>query len=174
MPRLYTPFPILTTEQLTLRQLSIDDQQNIFALRSDAELNRYLDREPCHTMEDAINFINKVNENSKKNNSVYWVITLANTKTFVGTICLFAFSDETNSCEIGYELMMQFQGKGIMKAAAEKVIEYAFMTLKIQKIMAHTHKNNSNSVQLLTRLNFLQADKAYNQDPEVISFSLTN
>ena len=40
--RNFTPFPILATERLTLRQLSIDDQQNIFALRSDKEINKYL------------------------------------------------------------------------------------------------------------------------------------
>ncbi|RZK12463.1 MAG: N-acetyltransferase, partial [Flavobacterium sp.] len=40
-----TSFPILTTERLTIRQLSIDDQHDIFALRSDTEINKYLDRE---------------------------------------------------------------------------------------------------------------------------------
>jgi len=107
--RNFTPFPILTTERLTLRQLSIDDQQNIFALRSDKEINKYLDRQVSKTIEDAINFINKVNDNIKKNDSIYWVITLTKTKTFVGTICLFDFSNEKSSCEIGYELMTKFQ-----------------------------------------------------------------
>src|SRR4051812_10735391 len=120
--RNFTPFPILTTERLTLRQLSTDDQQDIFTLRSDIEINKYLDREPSRTMEDAINFINKINDNIQKNTSIYWVITLTKTKTFVGTICLFDFSNKKNSCEIGYELMTKFQSQGIMKEAAEEVI----------------------------------------------------
>lgn len=90
----FNTFPILTTERLTLRQLSIDDQQNIFALRSDTEINKYLEREPSKTIEDAINFINKVNDNIQKSNSLYWAITLTKTKTFVGTICFFDFSNE--------------------------------------------------------------------------------
>ena len=101
----FIPFPILATERLTLRQLSIDDQQNIFALRSDKEINKYLDRQASKTIEDAINFINKVNENIQKNNSIYWAITLTKTRTFVGTICLFSFSDGDGKCEIGYELL---------------------------------------------------------------------
>jgi ribosomal-protein-alanine N-acetyltransferase len=115
--RNFTSFPILTTERLTLRQLLIDDQNDIFALRSDTEINQYLNRQPSKTIEDAINFINKVNDNIKLNNSLYWAITLTMTKTFVGTICLFDFSDEKDSCEIGYELMTEFQGQGIMKEA---------------------------------------------------------
>lgn len=171
--RNFTPFPILTTERLTLRQLSINDQQNIFALRSDTEINKYLDREPCKTIEDAINFINKVNDNIKKNNSLYWVITLTNAKTFVGTICLFDFSNETNSCEVGYELMAKLQGQGIMKEATEKVVDYAFQTLKFQKIVALTHKENELSTKLLTKFRFLQTMEADKENTDLNIFTLT-
>jgi ribosomal-protein-alanine N-acetyltransferase len=131
--RNFKTFPILTTERLTLRQLSIDDRQSILALCSDSEINKYLDREPSKTIEDAINFINRINDNIKKNNSVYWAITLTDSKAIVGTICLFEFSNEKNSCEIGYELMTKFQGQGIMKEAAAAVIDYAFLELQFQK-----------------------------------------
>jgi ribosomal-protein-alanine N-acetyltransferase len=124
--RNFTSFPILTTERLTLRQLLIDDQNDIFALRSDTEINQYLNRQPSKTIEDAINFINKVNDNIKLNNSLYWAITLTSTKTFVGTICLFDFSDEKDSCEIGYELMTEFQGQGIMKEAHKQLLSTCF------------------------------------------------
>jgi len=171
--RIFTSFPVLTTVRLTLRQLSIDDRQNIFALRSDTEINKYLEREPSKTIEDAINFINKVNDNIKKNNSLYWVITLTKTKTFVGTICLFNFSNETNSCEIGYELMIEFQGQGIMKEAMEKVIDYAFQALQFQKMVALTHKGNQNSIKLLTKFNFLQSSEADKENPDFNIFTLT-
>ncbi len=170
----YTSFPILTTERLTLRQLSMDDQQHIFALRSDTEINKYLDRKPAKTIEDATYFISKVNDNSKKNNSLYWVITLTKPKTFVGTICLFNFSNETNSCEIGYELMTQFQGQGIMKEALGKVIDYAFQTLQFQKITAHTHNENQPSTKLLTGCNFRPLQEADKENTGFTIFTLTN
>ena len=99
----FTIFPILTTERLTLRQLASNDYQAIFDLRSDPEINKFLGRQASKTTEDAINFIDMVNDNIKKNNSFYWAITLNDTKTLVGTICLFDFSNEKNSCEIGYD-----------------------------------------------------------------------
>lgn len=167
-----TTFPILTTKRLTLRQLTIDDQQNIFDLRSDPEINKYLDRKPSQTIEDAINFINRVNDNIKNYHSFYWVITLTKTNTFVGTICLFDFVIESNSCEIGYELMRNFQGKGIMKEATEKVIDYAFKTLHFKKIVAHTHKDNQYSTKLLTRFNFLESKEAYIENPDINIFTL--
>jgi ribosomal-protein-alanine N-acetyltransferase len=172
--RNFTPFPILTTERLTLRQLSTDDQQDIFTLRSDIEINKYLDREPSRTMEDAINFINKINDNIQKNTSIYWVITLTKTKTFVGTICLFDFSNKKNSCEIGYELMTKFQSQGIMKEAAEEVINYAFQTIRLQKIEAFTHSGNRNSTKLLEKLYFIKSIGADKENPDFDIFTLTN
>jgi [ribosomal protein S5]-alanine N-acetyltransferase len=171
--RNFTPFPILTTERLTLRQLAIDDQQNIFSLRSDTEINKYLNRAPAKTIDHAIDFINRVNDNTKKNNSIYWAITLTKTNTFVGTICLFDFSNETNSCEIGYELMTKFQGQGIMKEAAAKVIDYAFQTLQLKKIAAFTHKENQHSATLLAKLQFLPSGEADKENPDITIFTLT-
>ena len=172
--RTFTSFPILRTERLTLRQLSLDDQQNIFALRSDKEINKYLNRQISNTIEDAIEFIKKVNDNIKKNNSIYWVITLTKTDTFVGTICLFDFSNEKNSCEIGYELMTKFQGQGIMKEAVEKVIDYAFQILQFQKIVAVTHNGNQNSTKLLTKFKFIKSIEADKENSDFSIFSLTH
>ena len=56
----FIPFPTLTNERLILRQLSINDQQDVFSLRSDAEINKYLDREPSKNIEDALTFIGKI------------------------------------------------------------------------------------------------------------------
>jgi len=170
--RNFTPFPILTTERLTLRQLSIDDAQNIFALRSDSEINKYLDREPSRTIDDAINFIKKINYNIKNNNSIYWVISLTMTKTFVGTICLFDFSNERNSCEIGYELMTKFQGQGIMKEAAQVVIDYVFQTLKVEKILAFTHYENQDSTKFLLKFNFVKSLEMDHENPNLNIFTL--
>lgn len=156
---------MLTTERLTLRALSTDDDQAIFALRSNKEVNKYLGRAPSKTIEDAINFINKVSGSSS-----YWAITLTNTKTLVGTICLYNFSNDKSSCEIGYELMTQFQGRGIMREAIEEVIDYAFQTLQVQKIAAFTHKENQTSTKLLTNLNFVQSGQT---EEEISIFILT-
>ncbi|GAB3722877.1 GNAT family N-acetyltransferase [Flavobacterium koreense] len=168
----FSPFPILTTERLTLRQLSIDDKQSIFDLRSDLEINKYLGRVPSKTIDDAINFINKINENSKSNNSIYWVITLTSTKKVVGTICLFDFSNEKNSCEIGYELMPKYQGQGIMKEAIKVVIDYVFKTLNFKRIIAFTHNENLKSTNLLLKFNFVKSLETDNENPNLTIFTL--
>jgi len=172
--RSFTPFPILTTERLTLRQPGVNDEQEIFTLRSDREINKYLDRQLSNTIDDARNFINKVNENINKNDSLYWAITVVDRNILVGTICLFGFSDENGKCEIGYELLPNFQGQGIMKEAAEKVINYAFNTIKVKKIEAFLHRDNQSSIKLLDKFSFKQSNELDNANPELICYYLTN
>lgn len=170
----FKPFPILTTERLTLRQLEINDEQEIFTLRSDSEINKYLDRQISNTIDDARNFINKVNENTNNNESLYWAITLSDKNILVGTICLFGFSDENYKCEIGYELLINFQRQGIMKEAAEKVIDYAFNTIKVKKIEAFLHKDNQSSIKLLEKLSFRNSNEPDKTNPDLICYHLTN
>jgi ribosomal-protein-alanine N-acetyltransferase len=170
----FTSFPILTTERLTLRQLVVNDEQEIFTLRSDSEINKYLHIKIPNTIDYARYFFFRVFHNNKKNDSFYWAITFSDKNILVGTICLFGFSDENDKCEIGYELLTDFQGQGIMKEAAEKVIDYAFNTIKVQKIEAFFHSDNQRSIKLLEKLSFRNSGKPDMTDPNLISYYLTN
>lgn len=69
--------------------------------------------------------------------------------------------------------MTYFQGQGIMKEAAEKVIDYAFQTLKLQNISAFTHNGNQKSTRLLTKLNFIKSMEADKENPDFSIFTLT-
>ena len=172
--RIFTPFPILKTGRLTLRQLAIHDEQEIFTLRSDNEINKYLNRKRAKTIDDARSFIDKISENINKNDSVYWAITLSDKNILVGTICLFTFSDENDKCEIGYELLTNFQGQGIMKEAVEKVVDYAFNTIKVKKIEAFFHRDNQSSIKLLEKFSFRDSNETGMKDPDLLCYHLTN
>jgi ribosomal-protein-alanine N-acetyltransferase len=172
--KIFSAFPMLKTERLTLRQLEIADEQEIFTLRSDSEINKYLDRQLSNTINDARNFIKKINESVLKNDSLYWAVTLNDSHVLIGTICLFGFSDENESCEIGYELLTNFQRQGIMTEAVEKVIDYAFHTIQLKKMEAFIHKSNQSSIKLLERHSFINSDVPGKTEPELVCFQLTN
>jgi len=161
-------FPILTTERLTLRQLSDNDVQEIFILRSDALINKYLYRKPSKTLEDALVFIKKI-----KNNSLsYSAIQQKGNEKLVGTICLFDISAELKKCEIGYELLTEYQGKGIMRETVKKIIEYSTQTLGLNTIDAYTLKDNQSSTNLLKELKFKSTDRIYETNSDLILFRL--
>ena len=152
--RNFKPFPVLKTERLTLRQLLSSDANEIFALRSDPNVNKYLDREPGKSIDDAKTFIQIINENIQRNDSIYWAITLSDTDKLIGTICLFNFSDDNEMAEIGYELLPGYQGLGIMQEATSKVIDFGIQHIGLNSIKAYTHSENQRSTRLLEKFNF--------------------
>ena len=166
----FTPFPVLKTGRLTLRQLRSIDDEEIFALRSNDNVNKYLDRKPSKSIDDARNFIQAINENIQRNDSIYWAITCSGTDTLIGTICLFNFSEDHSKVEIGYELLPDFQGKGIMQEAILKVIDFGFQYVGINSIEATTHSENLGSTRLLKKLNFKKHSAA---DENFVVFKLT-
>ncbi|HRI20023.1 MAG TPA: GNAT family N-acetyltransferase [Panacibacter sp.] len=173
LSKFFSPFPILTTARLTLRQLSDADKQGILALRSDIHINKYLGRLPSETLDDAMKFINKVNENIKNDVSVYWAITITGNENIVGTICLFDFSNENDKCEIGYELLTEYQGQGIMQEATERIIKYGSEKIGLKKIEAFTHKDNQSSIKLLSKFNFIKSATPDQANKDFLTFSLT-
>lgn len=156
----FIPFPVLNTERLTLRQVGMNDAQEIFALRSDEEVNKYIDRARAQTIDDARAFIKMINEKIGNNESMYWAIMFTDSKQFVGTACLFSFSKEHRSCEIGYELLPEFQGQGLMQEAIQEVIDYGFNTIQLQTIEAVVNKDNQASINLLKKLPFKESTDA--------------
>lgn len=168
--RNFTPFPVLKTERLTLRKLVSSDGNKIFALRSDINVNKYLGRKPSQSIDDAKVFIQTINENIQKNNSIYWAITFNDSENLIGTICLFDFSDDNLKAEIGYELLPDFQGKGIMQEATSKVIEFGIKHIGLNSIEAYTHLENQSSTRLLEKFNFKRNNVG---DNNLLTFKFT-
>lgn len=164
------PFPVLKTARLTLRQLATGDEQQIFILRSDSGVNKYLDRQKSRTIDDAKDFIHRI----LNSDALYWAITLNDKNTLVGTVCLFGFPEQQYRCEIGYELLTDFQGQGIMKEAVQRVLTYAFNTMKVKRIEAWMHRDNTRSIKLLENLSFGFSDEPDPENPELVCLFLEN
>ena len=139
-----------------LRALSIDDDEEIFSLRSNKEVNTFVKREPCKTIDDARIFINKVLAAAKKTEGYYWAITLKDTDKLIGTICLANYCFETLTAEIGYELLPTFQNKGFIQESIIKVIDFGFEALQLNNIEANVDAANIKSIYILEKHGFLK------------------
>ena len=167
----FTPFPFLTTENYTLRNLMPEDEQEIFALRSSDEINEYLDRPKANTLDDARNFIKKIINGIAKNEAIFWVVTPKGEAKFLGSICLWKISREEAKAEIGYELLPENHGKGIMQEVIPRVIRFGFEEMKLETIEAELSPRNLKSVRLLEKNNFKLA--AVNEDnPDSVVYAL--
>lgn len=148
-------FPVLQTERLILRKLVAEDAGGLMAIRNNEEINRYLDRPSNHTLTDIAQFIAARTADIETGGSgVYWCIELKATGKLIGTICYWNIDYEAETTEIGYELLPDMQGMGIMNEAIPAVIDYGFNTMKLLVITGYTLQSNSSSVKLLERKGF--------------------
>lgn len=178
MPFHFSPFPQLLTEHLFLRHLIGKDDEQVFALRSDDTVNRFLDRPRAQSIEEARDFIKKINSGITADQWIFWAICFREELRLIGTICLWNFSEENRQAEIGYELLPDFHHKGIMQEAMGKVMEFGFSTLGLNRIEAWTVKQNIPSIKILEHNHFardFKAESAINhavEGPDRVVYSL--
>jgi len=166
------PFPILSTKRLILRRLENTDTREIFALRSNSEVNQFLDRQSAATEADAAAFIHKITDLITSGNSFYWAICLKENPKLVGTICLFDFSANTRTAEIGYELHPFYQHRGIMQEALTAVIYYCLQVMKLKAIIACPSAENQPSIKLLEKNGFVLDDSGVTAEGHLLRYIL--
>ena len=147
-------FPEIETERLVLTKLKNSDWKMVCFLRSDKEVNKFVDRPGAETKKDALAFIHKINTAIENGNSYYWKIRERNNNIMIGSICLWNFTKDQKAAEIGYDLSPKYQGKGIMQEALKGILEFGFQQLNLELIEAYTHYQNESSKKLLERNGF--------------------
>lgn len=147
----------LQTPRLTLRQLKHTDDVALLALRGHPEVNHYLDRTPPKDISQAQMFINTILDGGLTQSWTYWAIALRD-GGLIGTICLWNFSDDRLTAELGYELHPEYQGQGFMDEAVKKVLDFGFAVLGLRTIEAFTHRDNIRSSRLLERNGFTKIE----------------
>lgn len=150
----FTPFPVLETENLILRQINLEDDNQVFEIRSNPETMKFIPRPLAETIEDAQKFINDCNASIEKNDLINWAITLKKDNKLIGMIGFFRLQPKNFRGEVGYILNPNYHGKGIMKEALDKALNYGFENLKFHSVEAIIDPQNIASEKLLIKANF--------------------
>lgn len=153
----FTPFPELKTQRLLLRKLEITDAGELFFLRSNEAVLRYLGKEPAKTVEEVEQFIKKIDKAIEENDSILWGIAFPDEPlTIIGTICIWNFQKEHYRAEIGYLLHPGQWRKGIMKEAITAVVDYGFNKLGLHSMEAMLSPENIASCAVLESTGFMK------------------
>lgn len=150
----FNPFPLLTTERLILRQINTSDESDLFILRSDKRVMRFIDRPIAQSTEDAAKLIRIINDSLNNNDGITWGITLKNDSKLIGTIGFWKITKEHYRAEIGYLLHFGYQGRGIMQEAFNAVLDYGFKVMKLHSVEANVNPENAASIKILERNKF--------------------
>jgi len=157
----FSPFPNLETERLILRRLSRDDSDHLYEMRKDPRMHVHTDTIPDKSIDDTKAYIDKMNKGIDANKWIIWAMAHRQSQKVIGSISLWNIDSEDESGELGYGIIPDFQGQGLMKEALLAVVDYGLNVMNLQKINAYTEENNLSSTRLLDKCNFVEFDRIY-------------
>ncbi len=152
----FSPFPNLETERLYLRRVTKEDVNEIFALRSDKETMKYIPRPLVKTTEDALAHIAMIDEKIENNEGINWAVTLKNSPKLIGLIGHYRIKPEHFRAEIGYMLLPEYHGKGIITEAIQETLKYGFEIMQFHSMEAIIDPENLASEKVLQKSGFVK------------------
>ncbi len=152
----FHPFKNLETERLLLRRVSKDDLNEILELRGNPETMKFIPRPLVKTEEDALNHFKMIDEKIEKNEGINWAITVRGNPKLIGIIGHYRIQPENHRCEIGYMILPQYKGQGIVTEAIKAVLEYGFEDMNMHSIEAVIDPDNIASERVLQKNGFVK------------------
>lgn len=152
----FEPFPDLNTERLSLKRITNADINEVFAIRSNPQLMKYVPRPVAKTPDDAQLVINKINEGINTKQTLNWGMYIKTTGKLIGIIGYVRFLHDNYRGEFGYIMHGDYQGQGLMHEAVEEVVRFGFQGLNLHTIEAIINPENTASIKVVERANFLK------------------
>lgn len=152
----FTSFPTLHTPRLLLREITPDDAEALFEMRTDERAMRYIARPLQKDISESVELIEKIRTSFAQNEGVSWTICLHGQSKMLGNIAFWKMDKENHRTEIGYMLHPDYWRQGIMDEAMTAALEYCFKVLDFHSVEANTDPENEASGRILEKHGFVQ------------------
>jgi len=150
-----TKFPVIKTEKYVLRQFVDSDLENVFKGLSHPEIIKYYGVS-YHTLEATKEQMKFFADLETNETGIWWAICSLDNKTFYGAGGLNNLSKEHKKAEIGFWLLPEFWGKGIMTGIMPIICNYGFDNLELHRIEGLVESENKNCKNAMAKLDFQQ------------------
>ncbi len=92
----------------------------------------------------------------EKGQGYRWGIRLKGGRDIVGSAGFYNWDKDNEKAKMGYDLRPPHWGKGIMREAMERIIDFGFDEMRLNRIELTVLATNERSVGLATRLGFVE------------------
>ena len=142
----YNSFPVLATASVVLRQVEESDLADILDIS-------FYDARPAGSIAEASTMLRHINDDYTRGECLHWDLAHPQTNRIMGTVGFYrGFAESTG--ELGCVLKSTFRGRGLMQQAMGLAIKFGLEEIKLQNVIALTHRQNYAAIRLLERLQF--------------------
>ncbi len=146
-------FPTITTNRLLLRQFVESDLENVFKGLSAPDIIKYygVSYQTVEETKEQMKFFADLEINGT---GIWWAVCSLDNKTFYGAGGLNSLSKEHKKAEIGFWLLTDFWGQGIMTEALPLICKHGFDNLGLHRIEGLVETDNFNCKKAMQKLDF--------------------
>jgi [ribosomal protein S5]-alanine N-acetyltransferase len=162
--------PALETSRLRLRPLTEADAPFILELVNDAAWLAYIGDKAVYTLDDALRYLREgpIAMYAALGIGLCAMDLMEPEPRPVG-LCGLLVREGSPEVELGYALLPEARGQGLMREAALAWMAYGERELKLREMHAYTHAENGASQALLARVGFaLLPPAAPDDDPATV------
>jgi RimJ/RimL family protein N-acetyltransferase len=167
--------PTILAQRVSLRWLTGDDVPALFEVFGDREVMRYWSHEPLANVAEAREYLRDIQACFARRELFQWGIELVDAASaarwqnardtdsaaasageggVIGTCTLAKLDADHRRAELGFALARRHWGHGYIAEAASALLDFAFTTLRLQRLTADADPRNKRSIRVLERLGF--------------------
>ncbi len=146
-------FKLMETQRFYLREITNSDIDNVFKGLSNPAITRYYDVH-FDTLEATKEQMNWYADLKKNGTGLWWAVIDKSTDQFCGAGGYNGLEKTHQKAEIGFWLLQDFWGKGIMKEVMPKLFELGFNDLNLNRIEGFVINENAKCKRAIEKINF--------------------
>ncbi len=146
--------PTLETSRLILRKIEKDDYKDINEYSSNPEVSRFLTWSEHESLDYTKEYTRYIIKKYKTGEFLDWALVLKANSKMIGTCGFTSFDIANSKAEIGYVISDDYWNNSYATEAVQRVMEYAFLELGINRLEARTMVGNIASEKLLEKCGF--------------------
>ena len=164
LSRFFDKHPVLETERLRLRQLTIADTEDLHAYYSDPETAIYVPFTAFTSITKTEELIGRVSKSFDEKDSIMFGVERKSDGKIMGITDIYRLSLPNHRMELGWGLAKEFWGYGYMTEAVREFIRFGFEEMGLHRIEAECQTDNIRSIRVAERCGMtLEATRAENE-----------
>jgi RimJ/RimL family protein N-acetyltransferase len=161
----------IETARLTLRPFTPNDLNDLYEIRSDPEVMRYIGSGKPESIEQVRTVLSKILAHWEQHGFGRWAAIDKESEKLFGW-CGLSYLENTEDVEIGYGIAKSYWGKGLTSEAAAAAIKWGFEDLGLDHIVAVAWPDNIVSRRVMDRLGMKYVKMGYHYRAEVVYYAI--
>ena len=166
--------PVLTSSQVTLRQLRASDATSLCALLTTEEVSRFISPPPT-TVDGFERFIAWTLRQRQAGTYACFAVTVDSTDTAIGIFQLRELEPGFGTAEWGFAIGSAYWGSGVFQEGAELMVKFAFEVVGVHRLEARAAVKNGRGNGALRKIGAVQEGllrKSFLKDGEYLDQAL--